>query len=416
MFKYSRILTVIVLGFNISFINADEHKKKYTIQEIIDIGLSTNYQLLSQKKIVESKKFEKNQASKWENPHIGGGIGFKKEPSSIGPTYNAHLNQTIPLPGKISNKKNIKDTELKIAEINYNINEIEIYYEIIYNIYQYLEAIEHQKHLEERKKYYNKTRIYLESRPFVSPQKIAEKNLISIRLQIIEKELTESKTKFVITWNQLNQYLNHDTPIDIEASWFQNGISLNYDNLYKDIISNNLMIRSLDYENIKNKFEKKFVKMEPFSEINISTNYIQEQSNQLERFFTTGISLPIPILNQNIDKVKSIEAKQESIEYEKKYWIKKINVDFENLKTTYENNKKMLSLFSIKKLHESHTKIKYIDNEFSKGLIDLLTYVETDKQLYEYHVSVFDVQLKYIQTYINLLKLASKMDFTTEGE
>jgi outer membrane protein TolC len=53
------------------------------------------------------------------------------------------------------------------------------------------------------------------------------------------------------------------------------------------------------------------------------------------------------------------------------------------------------------------------DNNFLKGTIDFINYLELDLQNYEVFNLALNAQYNYITSYLNLLKTTGKIDFKT---
>ena len=410
------ILLFLIITYSIS---ADTvHIRDLTIDNIVTIGLSKNDLIRSKQRLLEAQKYETKQAGYWDNPTATVNIGLKKQPdiSALkGLIYNAQVSQNIPVHGKIQLKREYSDTKYKILEDDYKKTKITIYYDLIYLSYLYLEAKEHLYYLDERKKYYDKAKIYLGNRPFVSPQKIAEKELISTKITILDKELLKLEANAAIIGERLNRYLELDEVINIIAPWFIEGVELDYDNLRQEMLLYHTLLVTNQYNIQQNLIETKAAKLDVYSGLSLSGYYSQENGYAQEHWFSGGLTFPIPVVNQNTNKIKSLEQQKDSLYYQGLNFEKKILSDFESLRIQYEKSKSLLPLFSTEQLEERKSKMKYIDKEFSKGLIDILTYIEADNQFFSYHESFFEIQLEYIKAYIDLLQISNKMKFKMEN-
>ena len=76
-----------------------------------------------------------------------------------------------------------------------------------------------------------------------------------------------------------------------------------------------------------------------------------------------------------------------------------------------ESIHKSLDRFSIGMIPSIEQKLNFADNEFSKGRIGLISYLELETQLHETHEAIYDYQMQFVENLTEILFLTNNPDF-----
>ena len=392
----------------------------YTIENLVNRALSKSKLIEVEIAKIEQAKGSQLQAGLWDNPLIDlmGGPHNRRDQNSLtnGTDIRLRISQNIALTNRFKTAKEIESQNILIREYNTKLAKQKIYNDVIYLIYAFKQTIIHTEHLKKRYERFSLIRQYLNSHPFYSPQKKIERELIQSTLLDIQKERLETLTQKELVWKQLNLYLDLDKEIDLEISWFNKGIDLNKNVLVSKMHSNNIALLIQETEVNRVKLEKKLATKNRHPDIQLGLNYEEQNYNDKanEKFVGAQIVVPIPIYNRNQGNIKQKDYEQKAIltqfEYLKKYLDSQLDIKF----TEYNNKKAVLNIYNLNLENFSEQRMEFADKEFKKGRIDVLTYLAKEKSASDLHENIYEAQVKFIQTYLELLMLSGEMNFQTE--
>jgi outer membrane protein TolC len=407
MFKYIFFLILFTPVF------AQEPDKPYTLTKLTEIALSNSP--LIQAKYLEWKSFDGaiQQVQAWQNPSISSDFGYKTLGTSTGYGYSIGISQPFYFPNKQRIRAEIQetfkaDTKVDLEEIKRFVSRKVIFLSFAYN-----EAAEHAAHLEEKRERLKIIHQYLGSRPFVSPQKKLEKIIVENKILLLEKEILKIKNEKKTVWEALNLYLGFEGPVAINVKWFARGIELNLENLKNGLKENSQMKAQENNLNRKN-LQKTLANQEKFPDFSLSAIYSEEKAIQTERFIGGGITFNLPLWNRNQGTISQYEAEISSIELNKSFLEKKMTSELNTLFMDYENKRALIKKYPVNLIEEIHKQVAFADYEFRKGRIEILTYLEFEQSDSDIHNVIFESQLGYVESYLNLLAITGSQDFQEE--
>ncbi|MDH4201194.1 MAG: TolC family protein [Spirochaetia bacterium] len=388
-------------------------QETYTLQKLVGIALENSP--LIQAKYLEWKSFDGaiQQAGAWQNPSISSDLGYKTLGSSTGYGYSIGISQPFYFPNKQRIRGEIQetfkaDTKVDLEEIKKFVSRKVIFLSFAYN-----EAAEHAAHLEEKRERLKIIHQYLGSRPFVSAQKKIEKTIVENKIFLVEKEILKIKNEKKKVWEELNLYLGLEAPVEIQVKWFSRGIELSLKHLRNELRQNSQLMAQDNSLNRKN-LQKKLAGLEKFPDFSLSAIYSEEKTVQTERFIGGGITFNLPLWNRNQGAVSQYEAEISSIELNKSFLEKKITSELNTLFIDYENRRSLIKKYPVSLIEEIHKQIAFVDEEFRKGRIEILTYLEFEQSSSDMHNVIFESQLGYVESYLNLLAITGSQDFQEE--
>lgn len=385
----------------------------YTLDQLINKALSRSELIIAQKEFVEEIKWAKKQASSWKNPSLSLGGGAKQVDKKTGYLYSISISQPFIFPGKTALVDDVYSADEKMASLSLEETKLFIRYEVVRLSYECKIAEELESHLKERVDRFKLIEEYMRNRPFVSPKKRMDRNIVQSRLLILQKSLSELQSEKDIIWSRLNLYVDFPEKIKIYTDWFKKGPVLDKDAITTSAIERNFEVRKQKVKLGKSKHEMRLSKKEVLPDFDLSAFYNQDKAAGLERSFGAGVTIYVPIVNQNMGAVKSLDARARAEKSEIEYKERLIRQDLLALYTGYTLASSNLRRFPLSLIEKSHAQLNDADNEFRKGTIDLLTYLEAETQAYENHLAVFNSQREFIEKYISILMLAGSAEFKT---
>lgn len=385
----------------------------YTLDQLILKALSRSELISAQKDFVEEIKWAKKQASSWKNPSLSLLGGAKLADKKTGYLYGISISQPFIAPGRTGIIEDVYSSDEKIAGLNLEETQLFIRYEVIRLSYEYKIAEELEGHLKERVERFKLIEEYMRNRPFVSPKKRMDRNIVQSRLLILQKSLSELHAEKDIIWSRLNLYVDFPEKIKINTYWFNKGPSLNRETILTSAIERNLDLRKQKLKLEKSRHEMRLAKKDVMPDFDLSAFYNEDKAAGVERSFGAGVTMFIPIVNQNKGAVKSLDARARAEKSEIEYKERLIRQCLLALYAGYNLASINLERFPLTLIGKAHAQLNDADNEFRKGTIDLLTYLEAETQAYENHLAVFNCQREFIEKYLSILMLAGSAEFKT---
>ncbi len=392
-------------------VGTEEIKDRYTLKELVARSLK-NYELLkTSRSEITRYRHEQDQASTWENPELGVTGGYKKTTSS-GYLYGISLSQTIPWPGKKSALAAIAGEDKKIARLRHEEMKLYVSHEVVRLAYRYHALKALTEHTSLRLKRLSLIDTFLRNRKILSPEKIVEKNIIQGRVKILEKKVIDTRQRTRQAFADLNLFTcfcvpQKDFPT-IDITWYTTAPGIDAEFLKKQTMTRNFQIQRamalLKREKKKLLYEGK--KKSP--DLNISLFYNEDNTGTAERSFGGGISLPLPILDQNKGAVKARKADLSIAQINLQYLERKLDRRLNDLFSRYLVAGRLLDIFPLKSQAAIEAQMRYADREFIRGRVGLQNYLDMDEQSHEVIEAIYQAQVEVVVLHTTLRFLAAE--------
>ncbi|WP_040506922.1 TolC family protein [Leptospira wolbachii] len=399
-------------AFAFSFVLAlPLYSQSFSLDQILSIAESKADLILSGQAKVEEAENLKQKAGKYKNPNISLDYGRRRASNESGPEYALGLSQDFYYPGK-------RDLRIKIAEASEKSllaeleqSKLEYRFSVIKLVYSYLIASEKASHIKDRIKRVSQIESYIEKKVFVSPETKVELYLVQNRLLTLQKHLIVLEKNRSVEWEKLNFFLGLEKEISIRSPWLQKGKPLPKSDLLSAMISKNPVLKQSQSRIQQAKEEVELARLDKYSDIKLQGSIGEDKSGVANRFFDLGVSFAVPSLDTNEDVVKSMQARTVSENYLLNHQIRILTTRLNSSLIEYDSINKSLDKFSISLVSSIEQKLSYADNEFIKGRISLINYLELETQLHETHEAIYDYQMQFVDNITEILFLTNNPDF-----
>ena len=322
---------------------------------------------------------------------------------------------------KISITQNIFDS----GEKNFEINKSKLIYENdIINFYKtvqdlsltaiegYLTVINYQKSLEASKKNYDSVLRFLEEirlKYELGSSSITDLKNAESAFAIAETNLFTSEQNYEVSLKTFKsivgkEAINLEDYVEIKKNLsFNNVLSNVYENNFNLLIAkNNIKIKKIDLS-----VEKSSNK--PSLDITASTEYsdtsrIDDGSENTNA--TIGLTLTIPIFNQNIDKsdIRKINSQILRTEIEYEDLKDRLNIDTSNYFKNYMISQSNLKT-SLLTIDYATTLLESTQEEYNLGTKSITDLIDAETNLLNKKVEYFNANQEFLINYFNLLAL-----------
>ena len=322
---------------------------------------------------------------------------------------------------KISITQNIFDS----GEKNFEINKSKLIYENdIINFYKtvqdlsltaiegYLTVINYQKSLEASKKNYDSVLRFLEEirlKYELGSSSITDLKNAESAFAIAETNLFTSEQNYEVSLKTFKsivgkEAINLEDYVEIKKNLsFNNVLSNVYENNFNVLIAkNNIKIKKIDLS-----IEKSSNR--PSLDITASTEYsdasrIDDGSENTNA--TIGLTLTIPIFNQNIDKsdIRKINSQILRTEIEYEDLKDRLNIDTSNYFKNYMISQSNLKT-SLLTIDYATTLLESTQEEYNLGTKSITDLIDAETNLLNKKVEYFNANQEFLINYFNLLAL-----------
>ncbi len=371
--------------------------KDYKIEELINIAEQNSSNIKAAEYSVLSQKQLANQQKYWNNPVVS--------VERLGNQDTYSISQTVPFYNKLKNKYNIEEAEFRVLDTRKNNLSLSVKSEVFKLLYKYQVL---KKKIELAQMRINRLTLvnkYLSTIVLNSPTKKAEWRITKSKIMLVERDLIKFQNELYQTWNIANIYLNLPTqPTNIYLEWLDGKNYRGKDFFINATIENNLELKEQQILVSKYKSELSFAKLEQMPDVNVSAIREKSSTAGINQDSTgVGLSVSIPLFNQNNEKISASKSKIKSQEFELEFRKNQLIQMVNNDVGEYETALKLTNNFPVSSIKSITSRLSEANSDFKKGVLDFITYIELDSQEYQTIDAILNTQTNLAETYASLM-------------
>ena len=369
---------------------------EYNIDNLLKIAEENSANIQAFDLFAQSQKSFANQQKYWSNPTISA--------TKSNSQNNFSLSQEIPFFNKLENKYNIENSEFKIQENRRNSLILEVKSQVFKLAYQNFILQNKVQLTQKRLDRLSLISKYLANIALDSPNRHAQSIIAQDRIKLVQRDLIILNNQLKQNFNNLNIFLNLPEQPKITLKWLDKNQLEPKENLVQRAFENNLNLKGQKFTIEKYRGELSYAKIEQMPNVNVH-GQIQNSSNTSSNQASNGIglSLSVPIINQNKEKIFSVESKIKAqnklYEFEKNQLEKIIENDI----LQYQAQLKNSQIFAINLVPKIISRLNSANVEFKKGTLDFITYIELDMQEYQTIDAIFEAQYLLAESLSDLM-------------
>ena len=369
---------------------------EYNIDNLLKIAEENSANIQAFDLFAQSQKSFANQQKYWSNPTISA--------TKSNSQNNFSLSQEIPFFNKLENKYNIENSEFKIQENRRNSLILEVKSQVFKLAYQNFILQNKVQLTQKRLDRLSLISKYLANIALDSPNRHAQSIIAQDRIKLVQRDLIILNNQLKQNFNNLNIFLNLPEQPKITLKWLDKNQLEPKENLVQRAFENNLNLKGQKFTIEKYRGELAYAKIEQMPNVNVH-GQIQNSSNTSSNQASNGIglSLSVPIINQNKEKIFSAESKikaQNKLYDFEKNQLEKI---IENDILQYQAQLKNSQIFTINLVPKIISRLNSANVEFKKGILDFITYIELDMQEYQTLDAIFEAQYLLAESFSDLM-------------
>ena len=371
---------------------------EYNIDNLLKIAEENSTNIQAFDLFAQSQKSFANQQKYWTNPTISA--------TKTSSQNSFSLSQEIPYFNKLENKYNIENAEFKIQENRRNSLILEVKSQVFKLAYQNFILQNKIQLTQKRLDRLSLISNYLANIALDSPNRHAQSIIAQDRIKLVQRDLIILNNQLKQNFNNLNVFLNLPEQPKITLKWLDKNQLEPKQNLVQRAFENNLNLKGQKFNIEKYRSELAYAKIEQMPNVNIhgqmqDSSSSSGSSNQASNGI--GLSLSVPIINQNKEKIFSAESKIKAqnklYEFEKNQLEKIIENDI----LQYQAQLKNSQIFAINLVPKIISRLNNANVEFKKGILDFITYIELDMQEYQTIDAIFEAQYLLAESFSDLM-------------
>lgn len=401
-------VTLLIMQF---FSVAQAQEKSVT--DLVDIGLSRAKDVEAAN--FDAKALEKfsEQAGAWQNPQLELGVGKRDQVGGTARQTTVGLSQPIGL-SRFGLRGDVATLAARIGRAEADGASINLRTKLFSGLYAYLASDEKTHHAQERLRRFQEVQTFLKSRTFASPQKRAEANIVSGKIQVLQKEFLHLKSERDELWEDLNLYLGLAEKPIVKSPWFKKGPSYDFESLWSKVESKSpeLKISRLNLEKTAKSAE--LARTERWPALTLSGFYTGETGFQPEKTYGVGIAFPIPIFNTGASTAQSADLQKRASQSRSAFEEQRLKKVLRTSLIHYQATQEAIRMVSIDSINSLENAMKVTDQGFRKSQVDLLTYIEADDQHSAGLSAIYDAQSEFASELSEILALTGESQFPVE--
>jgi len=419
-------------------------QKTYSIGDLLKIA-EENSAVKAAEFNALAKKNLANQELYWQNPRTRiANNGLEKDYS---------FSQAIPFYGKLQSKYEAQSAFAKAAEMQKNNLVLQIKAELFGLLYEFQTLQKKIALASMRIKRLTLVENYLSSIVLSSPTQQAQAKITKDHIKLVSQEMLMMQNQVFAVWQRANLYLGLEEQPKIDIIWLSGRNIPSQQSLISKAIEQNFTIQEQKYLLASMRHELSFAKVEQMPNFEVELNR-QDKGGAAGSRDGIALSLSVPLFNRNQEKILGTKTQVKSLEFElefqKKMLFNRILTNIRSFETAVKiaeifhfNDKQIDSSFEEKSAPKSKTSLNFgedsalpaqeqtdsaikiakfdrkshlddyiaarvknlsrANDNFKKGILEFITYIELDSKEYEMIHSALENQVALALAYGDLM-------------
>lgn len=386
----------------------------FEAKELVEIAITRNPELKALRLEVEAHSNLAEQEARWENPSLELGADQKHQPVGRTDFMKIGLSQEFMRPSRRNAKVNSAKAAADLSRVQQDESEIHIRNEVLKLIYEYRAATEKAEHAKERLQRFRTVGTYLHSRVFAAPQKQAEASIVRSKLLLLGRQFRELEAGRKIAWNKLNLYLGLKSEPTIKAEWFPSGQPLAFEHLFEKAKTYSPDIREQKFKIAQAESERKIAQTNYFPGLKLNATFADGKGEDPEKVYGLGVSIPLPVWNFYGSAVRGSES-QANAERMRLGWAEERTAqELRSALEKYSAARISLDELKIEDVTKLEKEMRSIDQNFKRGQVDLLVYIEADAEHFDSLNAIFESQVEYVAARAAIYEIVGQAPFAAE--
>ncbi|OGH57989.1 MAG: hypothetical protein A3G34_16790 [Candidatus Lindowbacteria bacterium RIFCSPLOWO2_12_FULL_62_27] len=353
------------------------------LSDLIRLAIDQNEQIAAFKARAEQKRLEAGQAKTMPNPEVEFRTGRREVNPRSGPLREISVAQPILYPGKQALRAAVLETEAEEECVRQHQTEHAVALETVRASYEYGLARRKADAVVEKLRHFESVRAFLSGRVFASPQKKAEAQIVESRLHNHTSVSFSATAEARAAFEKLNflVQLPGDTNPTVRLIWFTGRTPLDEQGLLAQARLKNPSLLTQELEVTGARTEADMAAVEIMPDFSVSAFAQRGRAVETERNRGVGVGLSIPIFNLNKKGVAAAKARVKAEEAALSHARRRLESELRRRFAEFENARQLAARYPESRLDDMHKDFEKVEEEFRKGRVDLLIFLEVEEEI-----------------------------------
>ncbi len=379
-----------------------------SIDAVLQKTVLTHPDITSARAQKEAVLQEANQTQVGPNPELELNAGQKSDATSSGLTIETTLKQTLRYPGKLEAKKRWVLGKTALQDIELQKLKLKLHYAIWAKSYEWDSANQQFAINQRRIRKLHWINTYLSSRPFVSPQKRLESNIVEAHLKAYQMEGIQLNAQKSIARVALQNLMTDPLPESLPLPAIP-AASPQWEKLHAKLKDQNPDIQQMKAQLTQIDLETHVLKIEGNPDFDLLGRYAAETASETERFFSFGIGMTLPITNQNRFAIQAQAQQKKAVEAQLIQVIKDKETQWQEALILLNRSQEILNLYTPAWMNRVETGLDQAIEDFKKGQVDLLSILELESQWMAVSDIRLEAQTEWVTAWSTLMQLIGEI-------
>lgn len=388
-----------------------------SLEDVVTRAIEHSDQIAASIARVDQKRLAAEQAKARPNPEIEFASGRRKVEPKNGPLYEVSLTQPFLYPGKRNLRVAVLEAEARQERVRHEQTRLAVALDVTRLAYEYGIARRKAAFAAERQNHFEVIRSYLSGRTFAAPQKKAESQIVENRLRNLAADGLQAQSAVRAAFETLNLMVGFaDTFPDIRLRWFAGESAVDEIAWLTKARAKNPELAEQNAVLMGATKEAALAVLEPMPDFSVSMFTQKARAVETERNRGLGVGVSIPIFNRNVKGIESAKQKARAEEKLLAFQTRRVESGVKRAVAEFESARRLVRQYPESLLVSLHRQVEDAEEEFSKGRVELLVFLELDGEYAETVDHALDAQIELMSKAVELFSLAGEQDFLRWSE
>ena len=396
----------IAAGLLIFFATTLSGAEPITLDALVAETLASNPELKFYEAEIAAARGGRRAAGEWANPELSGELGNKRvrdldgNKLGDGAVWSVSLSQTFEFPGRVSLRKAIANRQIELAELGLEQFRGALAVRVRSLGYKVMAAQQRSEAAQEVAKRFGDLLDVLVQRAPAGVSPMLESRIIEASAFTLNRRASEASIAMRDAQFELNQLrgLPVSTPVTIAKT---NIVVKTPPPLEPFLVAgrmHNFDIRTRAEELEQQGLRVKLTENERWPSVTIKPFAIGEKHSDREQSFGLGVTVPLPLLNQNSGNVATAKARQLQAEVSLTVALREVERKIAGALHAYERRVIEISKWPQDAAEKFRQAARTADEHYRLGAIPVATYTELQKQYLDVVDAILSTQEEALES------------------
>jgi cobalt-zinc-cadmium efflux system outer membrane protein len=380
--------SLLVAGVLLAMSTAVPAAEPVTLDALVADTVARNPEVQFYEAEIGAARGERRSAGAWANPELSSELGHKQvrdlSGNNIGdgPIWSVSLSQTFEFPGRLSLRKAIANHQIQIAELGLGQFRAALAMRARALGYQLLAAQQRAEAAGEVSKRFQDLLAVLVQRDAAGVAPMLETRIIEASAFTLNRRSSETAIAARNAQFELNQLrgVPVSTPIDIARTNLPLNTAPAVETLIAEARERNFDIQTRIAELEQQGLRVELSRNERWPAVTIAPFIADEKGSDRERRYGLGVTVPLPVLNQNAGSIETAKAREAQAEVALSVALREVERKIAAARNAYETFLGEIAKWPPDAVQNFRDAARVGDEHYRLGALPIATYTELQKQ------------------------------------